>query len=68
MKTQDTIHLGDGAYAGHDGYQIWLGANHHEHMTVALDPHAFAQLVRYAARTLGWRITVLGEGKHHDPA
>ena len=58
MQTRDTTHLGDGAYAGHDGYQIWLGSNRHENMTVGLEFAAFAALVRYAARTLGWRVTV----------
>ena len=58
MQTRDTTHLGDGAYAGHDGYQLWLGANHHENMSVALDPGAFAALVRYADRVLGWRVSL----------
>lgn len=56
MKTIEPTHLNDGAYAGHDGYQIWLGANHHENMTVALDPYAFHELVKYAHKTLGWRV------------
>lgn len=52
MKTQppDHTHLGDGAYASHDGYQIWLAANHHENRVVALDAGAIAALVEYAIR------------------
>lgn len=45
-------HLGDGAYAGFDGFQFWLGANHHENMTVALPDFAavaFAQFVKETA-------------------
>ena len=53
MKTHDTQHLGDGAFVGHDGFQLWLGSNHHENMTVALDRCAFESLVLYAAK-LGW--------------
>jgi len=53
MKTQDTQYLGDGVFVGHDGYQLWLGANHHENMTVALDERVFDALVLYAAN-LGW--------------
>lgn len=56
MQTIDTTHLGDGAYAGHDGYQLWLGANDHRDMTVALDMGAFYQLVAYAERSLGWMV------------
>ena len=44
---KDCVHLGDGAYAGHDGYQVWLGANHHCNMTVALDPGAMLSLLKY---------------------
>jgi hypothetical protein len=44
---RDQTHLGDGAYAGHDGYQLWLGANHHCNMTVALDPRAMLNLLKY---------------------
>ena len=59
MITRDTQHLGDGVYVGHDSFQLWLGANHHENMTVALDQGAFENLVRYAKK-LGW--TVPSEG------
>lgn len=47
MKTFNTIHLGDGAYVGRDPYvpQIWLGANHHENMTVALGEREVSCLI-----------------------
>ena len=50
MITRNTTHLGDGAYAGldqHDPYKVWLGANDHEHMTVALGPGEIARLVEW---------------------
>jgi len=55
-KIQKITHLGDGAYAGTDGYHIWLGANHHENMTVALEPPVFAALVKFAQEVMGWEI------------
>lgn len=51
-------HIGDGVYVGNDGFHIWLGANHHENMTVALEPAVFVALVRYAATTMGWEVKV----------
>lgn len=50
MKDQD--YLGDGVYVGHDGYQLWLYANHHEHPTdrIALEPSVLEALIRYAER------------------
>lgn len=48
MKTRGTTHLGDGVYAGVDmsnPMQIWLGANHHENMTIALGPGEVAFMV-----------------------
>lgn len=42
------VYLGDGAYARFDGFQIWVRADRdgrrHE---VALEPEAFAELVRF---------------------
>ncbi len=46
----DDEHLGDGVYASHDGYQIWLAANHHENKVVALEPVVLAALIAYAKR------------------
>ena len=50
MKTNNTVHLGDGVYAGLDPYnslQFWLGANHHEHMSVALGPRELSALIMW---------------------
>ncbi len=46
----DPTYLGDGVYAGHDGYQIWLHANSHDQPTdrIALEPAVMAALIRYA--------------------
>jgi hypothetical protein len=41
-------YLGDGVYASHDGYQIWLAANHHENKVIALEPAVMSALLRYA--------------------
>jgi len=40
-------YLGDGVYASHDGYQVWLAANHHENKVVALEPEVMAALIAY---------------------
>lgn len=42
-------YIGDGVYASFDGFQIWLTVGHHEAAPlVALEPQAFAGLLRYA--------------------
>lgn len=52
---QDPSYLGDGVYVGHDGYQIWLHANHHAIPTdkIALEYGVYVALKRYAQR-MGW--------------
>jgi len=45
--TKDEEYLGDGVYASHDGYQIWLAANHHENKVIALEPAVLARLMDY---------------------
>lgn len=43
-------YLGDGVYASFDGYQIWLAANHHTNLMIALEPavlYALADYVKY---------------------
>ena len=47
---RDNEHLGDGVYASHDGYQIWLAANHHDNRVIALEPGVLRQLIAYAKR------------------
>ena len=43
----DRVYLGDGVYASFDGYQIWLAANDHENIVIALEPCVFRRLVDY---------------------
>jgi hypothetical protein len=43
----DEAYLGDGVYASHDGFQVWLAVNHHENKVVALGPGVFARLCQY---------------------
>lgn len=43
-------YLGDGVYASHDGYQIWLAVGNHQNKVVALEPTVMAALVRYSQR------------------
>ena len=52
VNTVNTSYLGDGAYVGLDGggHQIWLGANDHRFMTVALGPREVAGLVEWIKR------------------
>ena len=46
-------YLGDGVYAGHDGYQVWLTTGSHMNPPLlALDPNVLQSLVRYAEHTL----------------
>jgi len=46
----DRVYLGDGVYASFDGYGIWLAANHHENVVIALEPSVFERLVEYKDR------------------
>ena len=43
----DETYLGDGVYASHDGFQIWLAVNDHENKVVALEPNVISRLFRY---------------------
>lgn len=54
----DPSYLGDGVYAGHDGYHIWLHANDHAAPTdrIAIERNVYLSLKRYAQR-LGWEQT-----------
>lgn len=48
-KSRDMEHLGDGVYASHDGYQVWLRVNNHLNPAlVALDRDTLVSLVTYA--------------------
>jgi hypothetical protein len=51
MPTSDLhepTYLGDGVYAGHDGYQIWLKTQ--EGMAIALEDKVVMALTIYAVR------------------
>lgn len=50
-------YLGDGVYASHDGFQIWLASNHHKNKVIAIEPEVMQNLVNYAHR-LGMRLTI----------
>lgn len=41
-------YIGDGVYASHDGYQIWLAANDHRNKVVALERGVMLNLIDYA--------------------
>ena len=40
-------YLGDGVYASFDGYQVWLAANHHTNLVIALEPAVLDALTDY---------------------
>lgn len=62
MKMLDMDYLGDGVYAGHDGYQIWLTVgDHNNEPLIALEPSVIDALIRYCARTIGNENTSEGE-------
>ena len=42
-------YLGDGVYASHDGYQVWLAVNDHTNKVVALEPAVMRALEQYVA-------------------
>jgi hypothetical protein len=46
-RIKEPVHLGDGAYASYDGYQVWLAANHHDNKLVALEPGAITSFKEY---------------------
>jgi hypothetical protein len=45
-------YIGDGVYASHDGWQIWLGLDpqHHGNRIIALEPAVFKSLLEYASQ------------------
>ena len=40
-------YLGDGVYASHDGFQIWLAANNRANRVIALEPEVMQALIEY---------------------
>jgi len=64
MHTLKTTHLGDGAYVGIDPYlvQIWLGANHHANMSVALGPLEIEALMHFLMANFPMMMTDIIDG------
>lgn len=52
MSAKKTIYLGDGVYLSFDGYQLWLAANHHENLVIALESAVFERLVQIGGAML----------------
>jgi hypothetical protein len=54
---QEEVYLGDGVYARHDGYQIWLRTPREtgEH-TIALEPSVIMSLCDYIRKCGGERL------------
>lgn len=49
MDKLDIEHLGDGVYAGHDSFRVWLTTgNHRNPELVYLEPGVLLALVDYA--------------------
>lgn len=56
---QNPQYLGDGVYASHDGYHVWLSVGSHENQpVVALEPSVLSALVHYAkaAELIHWSV------------
>lgn len=47
-ELRDKDYLGDGVYAGHDGFQVWLWTQQGD--SIALEPAVLAKLNAYWAR------------------
>jgi hypothetical protein len=51
QKHKDAMHLGDGLYASHDWYYIWLSAERFPEVHyVGLEPDVFRSLLGYVKR------------------
>ena len=50
-ELRDEIYLGDGVYAGHDGFHIWIWSSNgiSSSKLVALEPAVLDQLIKYRA-------------------
>jgi hypothetical protein len=52
-RTENTEYLGDGVYASHDGFQIWLSVGSHlAEPVIALEPNVLANLIAYYSNYL----------------
>lgn len=61
-------YIGDGVYAGHDSYQIWLVCSNGEsdYNPIALDRGTFASLIHYAAKIYGSEFVKRETGRYQD--
>jgi len=52
MTTENSMYIGDGVYAGYDGYSIWLHVGSHDDFTdvVCLEPDVLRNLVDFCNR------------------
>lgn len=52
MAYQDKVYLGDGVYAQHDGYQIWISVEGGDEAPslIALEPTVLTALVNYGKK------------------
>ena len=48
----DQEYIGDGVYASFDGFQIWLAADNHKNVVIALEPNIFDALIAYRERLI----------------
>lgn len=55
----ERTYLGDGCYLSHDGWQIWLAANHPSNPVIAIDPAVFGSLLECVLRHPGHHRDVL---------
>ena len=51
----EKTYLGDGLYANHDGYQVWLTTQ--QGAEVALEPQVIDAFLRYLEKTFSIKIT-----------
>jgi hypothetical protein len=54
-------YLGDGVYASFDGYQIWLAANSHENLVIALEPAVVEALFQYVKEVMQIRVNTTND-------
>ena len=52
MTTENSAYIGDGVYAGYDGYSIWLHVGAHDDFTdvVCLEPNVLRNLIDFSKK------------------
>ena len=60
MELKDEAYMGDGVYAGHDGYQLWTYTSNGitKDNQTAFDPTTFQAFLKYGERIFDLTITV----------